>query len=191
MLISAAIAAPDKFSATVTPEQAAAAGLDQLTPAQRAALDTLVERYKSGELLAAREAANQALAAKQAAETQAAEAKAAAARAEAARAVAEQQQVKKPDSPGLLAKAKGLLKPAAKDAEPAVESTIVGKFRGWEPHQVFVLATGERLQVSNDDHFFTPTIENPRVELVRASFGGFWMRFPELGGVRVRVQLLE
>ena len=189
LLVQAAIAAPPSFSASVSADQAAAAGLDRLSPAQLAALDSLVEQYKGGELAAARAAAARATAARQAAETEAAQAKAAAVRAEAAQ--AETQRAAAPKSPGVFARAKALLHPPRAAAESVVESTIVGSFHGWEPRQVFVLASGERLQVSNDDHYFTPPVDNPRVELVRASFGGFWMRFPDLGGVRVRVNLLE
>lgn len=187
--MQAAIAGPASFSSTVSADQAAAAGLDRLTPAQLHALDSLVEQYKGGELAAARAAADRALADRQAAETEAAQAKAAAARAEAAR--AEAQHAAAPKGPGVFAQAKALLSPPRAAAESVVESTIVGSFRGWEPRQVFVLASGERVQVANDDRYFTPTVQNPRVRLVRAGFGGFWMIFPDSGGVRVRVNLLE
>src|SRR5476649_654950 len=79
-----------KFTSTISPEDLAAIGLAGLTPAQLARLNALVEDYKSGALATARRAADDALAAKQAAEAQAArsEAKAVAARADAAKAEA-------------------------------------------------------------------------------------------------------
>jgi hypothetical protein len=79
---------------------------------------------------------------------------------------------------------------ATPNDEPApIESTIPGKFRGWAPRQIFTLANGDRFQVANNDSYYTPTIENPKVLILPAPLAGFWLRFPDLG-TQVRVNLL-
>jgi hypothetical protein len=189
-----------KFSAAVSPQDFNAAGLTALTPAQLERLDMLVESYKNGALVTARRAAEEAVAAKKAAEAQvaAAEASVQTARAEAAKAEAARLEAVKAESAraeaakaarsaGILAKAKAIFQPSPKADEVLIESTIPGKFRGWDTRQVFVLANGQRWQVANDDHYYTPATENPRVQIRPAALSGYWMRFPDLGAeVRVR-----
>jgi len=70
-----------------------------------------------------------------------------------------------------------------------METTIPGKFHGWEASHVFVLANGQRCQVANKDSYFSPTVENVRVQLVPASMAGYWLRFPDLD-TQVRVNLI-
>jgi hypothetical protein len=191
-----------KFTASITPEDLAAAGLAGLTPAQLARLNALVDAYKSGDLATARRAADEALAAKQAAEAQTvrAEAMAEAARVEAAKADAARVEIVKAEAVraeaaksapagGVIARARSLLKAKASSETVALESSIPGKFHGWEPRQVFVLADGQRVQVANQDNYFTRTVENPKVQLVPAAMAGYWLRFPDLDA-QVRVNLL-
>lgn len=174
--------AEEKFTATLPPEELAAMGLTGLTPAQLARLDTLVEAYKSGALTSARRVANEALAAKLAAEVKAA-------RAEAKMEAATAEAAKPASSSGLIGKAKNLLKSSPKAEVEAVESSVPGKFHGWEPRQIFTLANGQRWQVANRDSYYSPVVENPRVQIVPAAFAGHWLRFPELN-VEVRVNFL-
>jgi hypothetical protein len=89
----------------------------------------------------------------------------------------------------VIAQAKDWLKQSAEGPAPVSESTIVGKFRGWEPKQVITLANGERWRVANADSYYTPVVEYPKVVVIPASMGGYWMEFPELK-VRVRVNPL-
>jgi len=202
-LLRVARADEGKFTSTISPEDLAATGLAGLTPAQLARLNALVEDYKSGALATARRATDDALAAKQAAEVQTAraEAQAAAARADAmkaetARAEAAKAEAARADAAksaqaaGILARAKSLLKPRTPAAEvAAIESSLPGKFRGWAPHQVFVLANGQRWQETNGESYYSPAVENPKVLIVPAAIAGFWLRFPDLD-VQVRVALL-
>ncbi len=188
-------AAEGKFTASVTPEDLAAAGLNGLTPAQLARLNAMVEEYKSGTITRAKQAADDAVAARKVAEAQAARAeqKAEAARQDAAKVEARRVEAAKVEtpkptaSPGWLTQAKERLKPAS--ATAGIESTIPGKFRGWEPRQVFTLANGQRWQVANSESYYAPVTENPKVVIVPASVTGYWMRFPALG-TEVRVILL-
>ncbi|HVU35251.1 MAG TPA: hypothetical protein VHE61_17580 [Opitutaceae bacterium] len=189
LFVCVAVAAPGEpgtFSSTVSPAEASAAGLQRLSPAQLAELDRLVEKYKSGELEAARRAADEAMTAKRAAEAQAAKAEATAAAARVERAQAQS----KPASHGLFDRAKGLLVSSGHKDDVVAESTVVGKFRGWQPRQVFLLANGQRWQIANDDRYFTRPVENPKVVIRRAAISGFWMRFPDLSA-EVRVNLLS
>src|SRR6267378_2723921 len=67
-----------------------------------------------------------------------------AARAEANAEAARAETVKsKKESQSLLAKAKAAIMPGKSVRAEMVESTIPGKFRGWEPHQTFILANGQ------------------------------------------------
>jgi len=196
-VLAGARADEEKFTSSVSPEDLAAAGLAGLTPAQSARLNALVEAYKSGALAAARRAANEALAAKQAAEAQAAraEAKADAARAEALKADAARAQAAQAESArpapaaGFLTKAKDLFKPGPAAEAAVVESSIPGKFRGWDPHQVFTLANGQRYQVADNVSYYSPAVENPRVQVLPATLAGYWLRFPDTGA-QVRVNLI-
>jgi hypothetical protein len=122
-------------------------------------------------------------------------AKAAAARAEAARIEAEKTAAAKAEAASksagaasLLAKAKGMLKSSKPEVE-AIESTIPGKFGGWESGQILTLANGQRWKVDRGQSYYTPAVQNPKVVIVPAAFAGFWMRFPELGA-EVRVLLV-
>jgi hypothetical protein len=179
-LLTRVMAAEEKFSSTVAPEELAATGLAGLTPAQLARIDALVDAYKSGALATARRAADEALVAKQVAEAKAAraEAKVEATKTEAAKSVV---------ATGLLARTVGLLTPSGKKAEvEPIESSLVGSFEGWGPRLIFTLANGQRWQVANNESYYTSLRQNPRVQIVPASFGGFWLRFPDLGA-EVRV----
>jgi hypothetical protein len=160
----------EKFSATLSPADLAAAGLAGITPAQLARLDELVERYKTGAPTAAPRAAEP--------------------KPEAA--------AVPPVRPGPAAGGSATAsvpasvppKPGARAGVVPIESSIAGSFRGWAPRQVFVLANGQRWQVANNESYYSPVIENPKVEIVPAAFSGYWMRFPGLD-VQVRVKPLN
>jgi len=194
-LLPSVHAAEEKFTSSVSAEDLAAAGLNGLTPAQVARLNVLVEEYKSGTITRAKQAADDAVAARKVAEAQAARAeqKAEAARRDAAKVEARRVEAAKVEtqkptaSPGWLTQAKERLKPVSETA--GIESTISGKFRGWEPRQVFTLANGQRWQVANNESFYAPVTENLKVVIVPAAVTGYWMRFPTLG-TEVRVILL-
>jgi hypothetical protein len=176
-----------EFTSTLSPADFSAAGLAGLSRDQLARLNTLVENYKSSTVAAARRAAAEALAAKQVAEIEAARSEK---KAEAARTAAAKAETSQPTSQeGFLARAKGLLKSGDKPPVAAVESSISGKFQGWEPRQIFVLANGQRWQVAGSDSYYSPVIENPKVQIVPGAIAGYWLRFPGLGA-EVRVNFL-
>jgi hypothetical protein len=176
-------AAEGKFTAGLSPADLAAAGLSSLTPEQLARLNTLVEDYKNGAVASTARLTEPAASANQPAEIRSAPAPV---QSRAARS----SQPKPASSGGLIAQTRDWLKHSAQGPAPVSESTVVGKFRGWEPKQVMTLANGERWRVANADTYYTPVVENPRVVVAPSSMGGYWMEFPDLK-VRVRVNPLE
>ncbi|HVS53245.1 MAG TPA: hypothetical protein VHD62_12890 [Opitutaceae bacterium] len=180
---AAAAAAESGFTSSISAADLAAAGLSGLSAEQRARLDALVENYKT------RAATPTAPSTAASAPVSTAAPRAAAAPTPAPTSAAELAATR---GPNFLERAKARLKAAAAapSAEPApIESTIPGKFRGWEPRQIFTLANGDRFQVANNDSYYTPAIENPKVLILPATIAGFWLRFPDLG-TQVRVNLL-
>lgn len=175
--------AEERFSQAVRREDFAAAGLARLTPEELARLDALVGDYQSGALLAARREAERAEQARAAAE---AKANQVAAEARAAKAGAPAGESRKGDG-GLLAKAKALL-PAGTAVEfAAIESRIAGDFTGWQGKAVFALENGQRWQMANAGHYYTPAIKSPVVKITPASLGGFWLT---IEGVNQRVKVV-
>lgn len=183
------------FTRSISPDDFKAAGLDQLTPAQRQHLDALIAGFNQGLATAARQSAeeariarqkaDQALAAQHAAEVVARSAKAEAKalnEAEAAETKAERK--------GFFAKAKVQVVPGTKIEYAEIRSTVLGKFEGWEGRTIFRLANNQRWQVANsNEHYFSPPAENVEVEIRPAALGGYWMFFPSLGK-QLRVKLL-
>lgn len=182
-LLTPRLAAADgNFTSGLSAADLAAAGLNSLTPEQLARLNGLVEDYKNGAVSTAR-ATEPAVSARQPAEVRSAPVAAP------PRAV-KSSQPKAASSGGLITQTKDWLKRSAEGPAPVSESTIAGKFRGWEPKQVITLANGERWKVANSDSYYTPAVENPKVVVTPASMGGYWMDFPDLK-VRVRVNPLD
>ena len=177
-LVSAALlpAAEEDFSKTVRAADFSAAGLAKLSPDELARLDALVRDYKSGALIAAkRDPSTLRSDAASAATTDFARAEVAAA------------ETKKSEG-GILAKAKALL-PAGTTVEySAIESRIVGDFKGWQGKSIFTLENGQRWQVANPGSYVTPALANPAVKITPAALGGFWMT---IEGVSQRVKVVS
>jgi hypothetical protein len=171
-----ALRAEENFSKAVRAEDFSAAGLAKLSPGELARLDALVRDFKSGTLIAAKREAAVAEAARAAAEAKAAKVEADAAK------------EKRPEG-GLRAKAKVLLTPGTEVDYAATESRIAGDFNGWEGRPIFTLENGQRWQVANPGSYYTPTLTNPKVKIVPAALGGFWMTFEGVSQ-RVKVVLL-
>lgn len=191
--------AEESFSRTVRAEDFSAAGLAKLSPEELARLDALVRDFKNGsssfakasddtlaqakaELAIVKREAETAEAARMAAEAKAAKAEAAANERTAQAAGPE----KRKNEPGLLAKAKVLLTPGTEVEYADTDSRIAGNFTGWEGHTVFQLENGQRWQVANGGSYVTPPIPSPKVKIVSANFGGFWMT---IEGVKQRVRV--
>lgn len=157
-------AAEATFSGSLRADEFVSAGLEKLTPTERARLDALVRSYQQGTLEAARREAAVAQAAKQVAEERAAKAEAAA-----------KVREKRPDEPSLLARAKVLLTPGTEIEYTTVESRIVGDFQGWQRGTTFKLENGQRWQVTDGDEYTHPRMTAPAAKIVPGLLGSFWL----------------
>lgn len=147
--LAGGVAAADSFVQQLTPEERRAAGLDQLSAEQQAALDRLAERYaKEG----SRQAVSEARAAVRA------EVKAE------VKAEVEHEVSKREESKfGLGEKA---------HAE-SIRSRIAGTFHGWDGHTVFTLENGQQWQQTDaTDIYWLPPTTGPDVEIRQSGFGG-------------------
>ena len=167
--VTAVRAAEEAFSKAVSAEYFSAAGLAKLSREELARLDGLVGAYRSGALVAARRDAAEAPAV----------AEARVARAEAANGQRAEG--------GVVAKAKVMLTPGTEVEYAAVESRIAGDFTGWEGRAVLTLENGQRWQIANGGLYSTPPLKNPRVKIVPAPLGGFWLT---IEGVATRVRVV-
>lgn len=162
----AGVALAAEFSDSLRPQDFSSAGLAKLSPDELARLDTLVRDYKREAEARAAQAEDEARAAKiEAAEQRKAEA-------------------------SRMAQIKKVSPRAALEIEP-IETRIKGKFTGWDGKAVFALENGDRWQVANSGtSYYTPAIDNPRVKIEPAAFGGFWMTIFDIDQ-RVRVKPLQ
>lgn len=165
--------AAENFWAQLTPEERVAAGLAELTPAQRAALDGLAERY-------AKEGARREVEVVKAASQKEV--------AEAARLAREQAktEVKAEVRQQKLANA-GL---AARDDDETIRTRIAGDFRGWTGSSTFQLENGQTWQQTDRENRFFPKMVNPEVELVPSKLTGWKMKLVS-EGLWVRVKRIH
>jgi hypothetical protein len=162
LLLGAGLQAAD-FTTTMTPAEQAASGLDKLTPAELAVLKSAVERYKSGEVAAVRQEADQKVAQ--------AEARA-------------EEKSKEERKRGYLA---GLFNQGAAKEEVLVESTLPGRHQNFQGRPIYTLANGQRWAVVETARYFaTRPLQDPKVMIEPGAMGSFWMAIE--GGPRLRVK---
>ena len=192
--------AAEPFTQTVPPAEFNAAGLDKLTPAELARLDLLVQRYRAGELEAARNTAAAEAEAKAAEQVRAARAEAearATARVQAAQAeaaAAKAQAQTQTAGPAHSAKnggiagffAKVILPPGTEVEYERAETEIAGVFKGFAPGTVITLANGQRWKVESGSYVTTPMPEVRKVWIEPGVLGSFFLRFE---GVSVRAKV--
>lgn len=83
------------------------------------------------------------------------------------------------------------LQSGAKVEFAAVESQIDGSFTGWSGKAVFNLKNGQRWKLANTgSSYYCPPIENPKVTITSAGFGGYNMKIQDVPG-KVRVVPVE
>jgi len=164
--VAPAVAAEAGFWQQLTPEERRAAGVDQLTPEQQAALDQLAGRF-------VREGARQV---REAAKAEVRDQVKKEVREEVKRELTTEQKVNE--------EAKLGLPPEYKDA--TIRSHIVGTFNGWTGTTVFRLENGQTwVQTDGSANLWVPTVQNPEVEIRSSKIGGwklylvdkgFWLR---------------
>lgn len=184
------LALAQDFTATLTPAERAAAGLERLSAAELAALKAVVERYKAGEVAEVQQqAASAVVAAREEAEAR----RAAPPAATPPPAAAEASSVKRTNGPSWVA---GLVSsvrraPGSKE-DDTLHSRLVGEFRGWTKGTIFTLENGQRWQVSGSDAYNTPPVAAPAVRIKPGAFNSFWMAIEGAGpSVRVRPYQIE
>lgn len=153
--------AAEGFWSQLTPAERAAAGLDQLTPEQRATLDQLAGRYATE---GARQAATVAVVQAR----------------EEAKADLEKEIQKRDEA--RAGRTMDKLVPTA------VRSRIAGQFKGWGGKTLFRLENGQVwVQADPSDSYWVPSQDGPEVEIRQAGMGG-WKLFvlPNERWVRVR-----
>jgi hypothetical protein len=196
-LLTRVVAAEGEFVKNLRPDDVRAAGLGKLSADELAHLEKLVQQFKSGVVVEVQQQAEAKVVAVQqkAAETvraveQAAQQKIAAAEARATekeKAVAAAPANKQPSwFTALLTLSKAGDKPA--EAQP-LESRLVGEFTGWSGRTVFKLEDGTRWTQQNarDRYEYYPALKGPKVKIVPAAFGGFWLR---IDGVNLSVRVV-
>ena len=165
------VRADGSFTDSLSPEEIHRAGLDKLSPEERAALDDLVRRHETP-------APATAPAAVDARNPQAPQPPAA-------------QESDALRHSSAVSSSVVTIRPGTRVIEEAVESRILGKFTGWEGRTVFKLENGQRWQVANPGSgYWCPAIENPKVRITRSSLGGYWMVIEDVE-LRVRVKLVR
>lgn len=165
-LMAGSVRGETGFTGALTPEEQAAAGLDKLTPAERATLDALVQRYKAGEIKAVNDAAE-----KKVAEVQA-EAK-----------KEKEKVVKEERSKSYVA----LLFGSGDTKNYTVETTMPGKFRLFQGHPIFRLENHQEWQATEAvEYFCSKELQDPKVKISPGMMGSFWLEIE--GGPRVRVK---
>jgi hypothetical protein len=157
----------------MTPEERRAAGVDQLTPAQQAALDEVAARY-------AREGARQAVEVVKAETSEALRQAREQAKAEAKAEAAVETRKKKAANAGL----------AARDDDETIHTRITGDFRGWTGVTVFRLDNGQIWQQTDKESRFFPKMVNPEVELIPTKWTGWKLRLVS-EGLWVRVNRIH
>jgi hypothetical protein len=183
--------AAEPFTQSVPPAEFNAAGLGKLTPAELTRLDALVQRYRAGELEAARRtAAAEAEAkareqvrvagaeaeARATAQVQAAQAEATTAKAQT---TAQARGAKGGGIAGFFARV--ILPPGTEVEYEKAETEIVGVFAGFTPGTVIVLANGQRWRVVSGSYVTAPMPEVRKVWIEPGVLGSFFLRFEGVG----------
>ena len=150
------------FTSTMSSSERTAAGLDKLTASELAALKAAVERYKTGEVAAVRQEAEQKVAAAE------------------ARAIESSQEERKR---GYLA---GLFNERGQE-DILVESTLPGRYQSFQGRPIYTLANGQRWAVAENARYFAPrALQDPKVKVEPGAMGSFWLSIE--GGPRLRVK---
>jgi hypothetical protein len=194
-LVAVTVRAAETFSDRLTAEEAARAGLGKLTPAERAALDALVQKYGVPSAAGISAAASAPVlpppVAAPAAPARSAIPAPAPAVAAAAPAPAAAPAVEPLPKKSFLRRAKKDPSKPAKPAPEVIESEIDGSFTGWEETTVWTLKDGSIWRVDNRPRpYFTNRITNPKVKIYPALMNGYWLEVPDLD-IRVRVVRLQ
>lgn len=160
--------AADSFLRQLTPAERTAAGLDQLTPEQQAALDALAQRYA----------------------TEGSRAEVEKVREETKIEVAKVREETKAEVEKAVKKHDDDKRGFEKKENPKVngiESRIVGPFKGWNGRTLFKLENGQQWVQTDGQVYVVSAQPGPDVEIVPSALGGWklWIQ-PEGRWIRVK-----
>lgn len=157
------------FAKTLTPEEGKSAGLAKLSPEELARLETLVERYKSGQVVVATQKAVETVRKEE----------------EIHRTEAVKSKKFLPDWVGALIT---LQRTGEKPGNAqALESRIKGDFDGWSDRTLFRLENGQQwTQMNKESYVCAPPLKSPKVKIFPAAFDGYWL---EVEGVNQRCRV--
>lgn len=188
------------FLKTLPAEDYSSAGLSKLSPDELARLESLVQRYKSGEVAQAREQVEAKATASQEESQRKIEAAEKKAKDAQARADEVAQRIKTGEASKSVSGAKKqpgwftaliTLNHASQkpEKEEPLESRLAGDFRGWNSNTVFKLEDGTQwiLQNKSEAYIYSPTLHGPKVKISPAAIRGFWL---EIDGVNLRVRVV-
>lgn len=188
------------FWKQLTPEERKAAGLDNLTPEQQAALDQAAARFakegarKAVETVQAQVKTETAAVVQKVREEAKAEGKAEA-KAEAAAVVEKaREEGKVAGKAEAKAEAKEQRKKdaglAVRSGDEAIHTRIAGDFHGWTGATIFKLENGQRWQQTDKQDRFYPKQVNPEIEIAPSKMGGWKMTLVK-DGLWIRVKRLD
>ena len=185
-LFCAVVRADDTpFTSSLSPEDFHRAGLDKLTADERAALDALVSGKKTVVKEIVRTVTVEAPVAPASDPSPAAVSKRATESSSASEAGGWLNWIKPKPTP---------VKPKADKSKTAapeflIESTLVGKFRGWDKDTIFHLANGQAWVVSDyTSVHFIHSVDNPRVTITSGGIFGYILKMPDNDEVMIRVR---
>lgn len=162
------------FTQIMTPEERAATGLAKLTAPELAALQAVVERYKTAE--------------PQVGARPPVPVKAVVAGAVVVDAVPTGAEKKGPGWLGVLISAEKVQKNASSDEK--LETRLAGVLSSFTGRRKFQLENGQVWQMTQDDSYAGPSYSNPVVTVRPGALGVFWLEIPD-GRVRVKVKPLK
>lgn len=163
-LATAATIAAAGFLDQLDPDQRKRLGLDQLTPAQLTELEAAVENYrKTGEVAAARQAAETAVA-----------------------------EYRKKEEPGVISRALETFKrKAVDDTGERITAVLTGSFTGWSGSTLFRLDNGQVWRQALPDNYYTKARESVPVVIYKSPSGYYRLRILDDEGAWVTVKRVQ
>ncbi|HEY5228385.1 MAG TPA: hypothetical protein VIJ19_07565 [Opitutaceae bacterium] len=166
--------ADDSFTKSLSPQDFAAAGLGKLTPAELAALDSLVHGSQAGAVAVAKDQT-----AKEVAQTVRIQVQA-----------EDKKEAQKKESAGFFDRLKVTLRPGTEVQYTTLDAAILPPFDGFEKGTILTLDNGQRWAVVDDSSDYRNPAKKPvHVHIYPGSMGSFFMEIE--GGGRPRVKFVS
>ena len=164
LALTTSLLAADSFLDSLSPEQKKRLGLDLLSAAQQAELGAAIEQYRrTGEVAAAQQAAQQAVA-----------------------------DYKTKEEPSVVAKAVEVVRRKVdEDKQERITGVLLDKFTGWSGGTLFRLDNGQVWRQVRPDTYYTKAREQVAVVVYKAASGYWRLRVLDDDGAWVTVQRVQ